>query len=398
MPNAKHVVVVQDMASRFPAAKIVASTKADKVIPAIEDIYDTYGNPDSQLSDNGPPFNSKAMEQFASKRDICLKKTPPLHPSSNPVETFMKPLGKAMKAAHNGNESKHTMLVQLLSNYRDTPHPATGLPPAAMLFRDASDSVFPRVTVSEHQVEAARKRDWETKAERQLEVNNSKYKKRTDVKIGDWVLIRNFTKRSKFDPLFQPEPCMVTEIMDGWVALERAGTRYRRHRDDIKAVPDYQPISHPPSNMQTGQQTQWEFTLNDDDDEYTSCYIPLQHEAGTTQQYEAALPTIPRRSARLQQHQEGSPASGGPLGQQEEGSAQVLEQQEETSAQATYQRIQHQEGPSMRVATGLGDTLHGNALHDSTLQGSQQQAHQHGATGRQPKQQQQAPNRHTQVK
>ena len=34
----------------------------------------------------------------------------------------------------------------------------------------------------------------------------------------------------------------------------------------------------------------------------------------------------------------------------------------------------------MRVATGLGDTLHGNALHDSTLQGSQQQAHQHGAT------------------
>ena len=74
MPTSKHVVVVQDMASRFPVAKIVASTKAEKVIPAMADIYDTYGNPDTQLSDNGPPFNSIAMQQFASRRGIELKK------------------------------------------------------------------------------------------------------------------------------------------------------------------------------------------------------------------------------------------------------------------------------------------------------------------------------------
>ena len=74
MPTSEHVVVVQDMASRFPVAKIVASTKAEKVIPAMADIYDTYGNPDTQLSDNGPPFNSIAMQQFASRRGIELKK------------------------------------------------------------------------------------------------------------------------------------------------------------------------------------------------------------------------------------------------------------------------------------------------------------------------------------
>ena len=74
------------MASRFPAAKIVTSTKAEKVIPAIAEIYDAYGNPESQLSDNGPPFKSKAMEEFAGKRDIKLKNIPPLHPSANPVE------------------------------------------------------------------------------------------------------------------------------------------------------------------------------------------------------------------------------------------------------------------------------------------------------------------------
>ena len=57
MSSSKHVVVVQDLASRYPAAKLVTSTKADKVIPALTEIYETYGNPDVQISDNGPPFN-----------------------------------------------------------------------------------------------------------------------------------------------------------------------------------------------------------------------------------------------------------------------------------------------------------------------------------------------------
>ena len=168
-----------------------------------------------------------------------------MHPSANPVETFMKPLGKAMKIAHNGSTSQQTALAQLLDNYRDTPHPATGVTPAAMLFRDAPNSVFPGVTVSAEQIAAARERDREAKVQRQMEVNDSKYKKKSDVKEGDWVLIRNFSKTSKFDPIFQTEPCKVTEISDGWVAVEREGIRYRRHRDDIKVVPDYQSISHP---------------------------------------------------------------------------------------------------------------------------------------------------------
>ena len=59
MPTNNHVVVVHDLASRFPAAKLVSSTKADKVIPMLVNIYDTYGYPQKQISDNGPPFRSK---------------------------------------------------------------------------------------------------------------------------------------------------------------------------------------------------------------------------------------------------------------------------------------------------------------------------------------------------
>ena len=42
MPSKNHVVVVQDLGSRFPAAKLVSSTKSTKVIPALEDIYNAY--------------------------------------------------------------------------------------------------------------------------------------------------------------------------------------------------------------------------------------------------------------------------------------------------------------------------------------------------------------------
>ena len=70
MPSKNHVVVVQDMASRFPVAKLVKSTKAANVITVMADIYDNYGNPEIQLSDNGPPFNSAAMDTFCKSRNI----------------------------------------------------------------------------------------------------------------------------------------------------------------------------------------------------------------------------------------------------------------------------------------------------------------------------------------
>ena len=124
MPSFKHIVVVQDLSSRYPAAKIVSSTKAENVIPALSDIYNTLGNPDVQLSDNGPPFNSQKM-----KRSITMQHIPPFHPSATTVETFMCPIGKTMKIAHHNKTPATEALSQLLNNYRNTPHPATGIPP-----------------------------------------------------------------------------------------------------------------------------------------------------------------------------------------------------------------------------------------------------------------------------
>ena len=245
MPSNHHVVMVQDLASRYPAGKIVTSTKASSVIPALADIYNNYGNPETQLSDNGTPFNSKAMETFCNERNIQQEKIPPLHPSANPVETFMKTLGKSMKIAKRNNMSEKEALAQLFSNYRDTPHPATGLSPNNMLFRDAPQSTFPRKNITNQEVQAAKQRDLANKLHRQEKLNASKYRTASNFKIGDLVMIRNFEKSSKFDPIFQYEPLVIVDIEDEGRCLHiqrlHNGRIYKRHPDDVKlysSIPD----------------------------------------------------------------------------------------------------------------------------------------------------------------
>ena len=101
-----------------------------------------FGNPERQKSDNGPPFKSKEMDNFTDSRDITQIKIPPGHPSRNNVETVMKPMGKAMKIGNANHKIENETLNSFLVNYRDTPHIATGISPAAMLFRDGCKSRF----------------------------------------------------------------------------------------------------------------------------------------------------------------------------------------------------------------------------------------------------------------
>ena len=70
----------------------------------------------------------------------------------------MKPLGKTMKIAYNNNHSETVALKMLLQNYRNTPHPATKVTPADMLFRDGLYTSFPRKKVSDKQIQLARQR------------------------------------------------------------------------------------------------------------------------------------------------------------------------------------------------------------------------------------------------
>lgn len=58
MLSSNCVIVVQNLGPRYryPAAKLVSLTKAEKVIPAMKEIYSHYKNPKIKISSNGPPL------------------------------------------------------------------------------------------------------------------------------------------------------------------------------------------------------------------------------------------------------------------------------------------------------------------------------------------------------
>ena len=136
LPNSHHALVVRDLASRYPVAKIVKSKNTKSVIPAPRDTYDLFCKPLRQKCDNGSPFNSNEIVKFAKNRSNEQVKTLLGHPAAKNVETVMKPLGKTMKIGNMQNLPEQETLSAFLTSFRDTSHDSTGAPPTDMLFWD----------------------------------------------------------------------------------------------------------------------------------------------------------------------------------------------------------------------------------------------------------------------
>ena len=207
-PSKNHIVVIQDLASRYPIAKVVRSINAKSVIPVLEDTFNTFSNPQCQKSDNSPLFNSKEMLNFISKRDIKQVKIPPDHPSANNVETLMKTLGKAMKIGHfqNRNQAK-------IFNYKDTSHLSTCVVPAHMLFRDEYRSHLSHKSIIEENELSARNTDNCIKTQQKFDYSSLENVRPCNFEIEDNMLVRNYKKSTKYDPFYLPNKFQVTDIL-----------------------------------------------------------------------------------------------------------------------------------------------------------------------------------------
>ena len=238
MPDKRHVLVAQDMVSRFPAAKILQKSDAKHVNKALGEIYADFGVPLVHRSDNGPPFNSREFEEFSRLMGIKAEKSYPYHPEANPAEGFMKPLGKCMKAAHAAGLSKEQALSQLLANYRATPHSATSLAPGDVMFRHGYGGAFPRTTVpSDQEVRDAIDFDQAERENRDNSLNINR-KDEPTLQIGDKVMQKNNMRR-KFDPVYGPEEHTVVDVGKGGVTIQsNKGKKYVRHYNDVRAAPE----------------------------------------------------------------------------------------------------------------------------------------------------------------
>ena len=108
-----------------------------------------------------------------------------------------------------------------------------------MIFRDDKQTHFPRKPITEEECIKARNRDNGLKQQRTERINCSKYQKKNDIREGDKVLIRNYTKQRKFDLIFIPETYKVLSTNEHWIIIENCQneTILKQHRDNVKHFP-----------------------------------------------------------------------------------------------------------------------------------------------------------------
>jgi hypothetical protein len=237
MPTGEHVLVVQDLCTKYPVASLMRrGTTAKQTIEVMDRIFTNFGRPLRYRSDNGPPFSSEEfqryMEEIGIERDLSYV----YRPQSNPVETWMKPLGKCMKIASRNNRNKETAIRELLIAYRTTPHPATGLSPGEMLFRHGFRGAYPnRKTCTEEEFDTAVEKMRKDKSERCGKINESVRRKEQTFEVGQWVLVSR-KQRNKFDPLFHEEPWMIEALTKTGATIHNPQCTKRKtvHIDDIK--------------------------------------------------------------------------------------------------------------------------------------------------------------------
>ena len=103
-------------------------------------------------------------------------------------------------------------IIELLHNYRSTPHPAIGLTPGDMLLRGGYRTKFPQQPNStENQIQEVKISDSHRKEVANAKINASRWQKYAKIIQGDKVLVKRSSKTNKFASQFDPTPHMVTD-------------------------------------------------------------------------------------------------------------------------------------------------------------------------------------------
>lgn len=98
--NNKHILVVLEIFTCFPAVKIVNSTSAEPFIKALNNAYTDFGSSQTQSPDNGPPLTHKHFHnpmESAKNSPISLPLKNllfPLPSTSKPSRSFYEPFGE----------------------------------------------------------------------------------------------------------------------------------------------------------------------------------------------------------------------------------------------------------------------------------------------------------------
>ena len=230
-PSGEYIFVMIDRYTRWPEAKILRKAPDAKVTTkAMKDIFTNKGTPELCQSDNGPPFQSREMEDFARKCGYKHKHITPEWPRANGmVERFNRTMKEAVQAAHLEGKGVQEAAKEFLEVYRATPHSATNVSPyEAMHGGRRMKTTLPILTQEGDTIDREKEKAYKEKM-----ASNSRGKHHS-LKEGDKVLIRQ-QKRNKLTPNYRPVEMTVTEIKgssitatDGRTSIFRDASHFKR--------------------------------------------------------------------------------------------------------------------------------------------------------------------------
>lgn len=239
--NGIHLLVVIDYFSRFPEIEIMTSTTAKATIFKLRTIFARFGFPKELVCDNGPPFGSEEFVCFCKTSGIDLKHSVPYAPFQNGlVERYNRTLLKSVKiSVAQGRDWKNDLYDFLLA-YRNTPHSITDETPAKLMFgRNLKDKLPDLSTDKEREAYAKLRETDQTKKEKgRIYGDNRRRAKHSSIDVGDHVVVKNFVKRNKLTPKFDPQPYIVTKKNGTRLTVKNleTGIEYDRHINHTKRL------------------------------------------------------------------------------------------------------------------------------------------------------------------
>ena len=206
-PDGHYNLLAIDKRTRYPEVSRTHSTAFRPTKDRLKTIFATHGTPRQLESDNGPPFNSKEFAEFAKTEGFHHHRVTPEHARANgEAESFMKLLNKTEQNAHLQGGDSNAAIQEMLTGYRSTPHPATGVTPyEALIYRQVRTKLDHQTRESNHENardSAVNKRDKEYKQKTKQNAQN-KNTKQHNFTIGDHVLLKQ-KKTNKWSTAFEP--------------------------------------------------------------------------------------------------------------------------------------------------------------------------------------------------
>ena len=256
LPNGQKILVVIDDYSRYPIVEFIDSVTSRTVIPRLDSMFAMFGIPKVFKTDNGAPFFGHDFEAFSRHAGFHHRKITPRWPRANgEAERFMRSVKKTLKYAYANNMSLKQELYKFLLDYRTTPHPSTGVPPATLFFGRSLRTRLPQVVAAKPPGDVdVRARDTEAKAKMKAYADARVHAKPSSIALGDSVLLKD-TSVCKSRTPYQLDPLVVVDKKGSMITASRGGTQVTRNSSFFKHSPSRPSADEPPAEDLIGAPT-----------------------------------------------------------------------------------------------------------------------------------------------